>query len=225
MNVRYKWYKVKIPKGIEFLQDGISSIPFSDSSNEGFLKLGGGLDQEKYRFLWRTKVPFFKLDEHGNPSSDEIESINNVDFSFISVSSHHYLRIKNPGRSLRTLMNSLESIAGIGFSVKPVYFKDFKNHNWATQEDIVTLRGVKLSGVVLEEGVVAKLEINSNTELSLDQLKCINHSNYQIDSAAYNIAHQGVKGKLTIMSNGTVKINGQLKPRILALLEKTILTE
>ena len=225
MNVRYKWYKVKIPKGIEFLQNGICSTPFSDSSNEGFLELGSGLDQEKYRFLWRTKVPFFKLDELGNPSSDEIESINSVDFSFISVSSHHYLRIKNPGRSLRTIMNSFESIAGIGFSVKPVYFKDFKKHNWATQEDIVTLRGVKLSGVVLEEGVVAKLEINSNTDLSLDKLKCINHSNYKIDSAAYDIVHQGIKGKLTIMSNGTVKINGQLKPRILELLEKTILTE
>jgi hypothetical protein len=117
MSTRYRWFRVRIPYSDASFAAIVARSKFGNGVAYGFAVLAGdSLDGPSYRFLWRTTVTVTRLDDDGAPTTGEIESVGFTDFRVSEIENKLFLRIENPGRSVRELLNALELIFGMGFT-------------------------------------------------------------------------------------------------------------
>jgi hypothetical protein len=219
MLTRYRWYRIQIPSDEITIESAILEKPLTADSSCGFLHIANDIDAKKFRFLWRMKVTVTRIDEEGLPLYEEVASICFLDFAIIYVKDKIFLRIENPGRSNRDLFNALETIFGLGFTSKPITFEKNKPTTIFEKIDITKLVGLKVLGAVVGEDLIARMEFASKNGMNIENMSLLKDLNYKIDSAVYELLYEGVRGQLSIMSNGMVKVNGQLAPKIVNLIE------
>lgn len=222
MLTRYRWYRIQLPSDIPDLPGVIANRPFVPNSNEGFTSVDGSLGGAIYRFLWRSKVVITQFDDSGIPSYQEIATVNFTDFAIVIVDGLTFLRMENPGRSIRELLNAVETLVGLGFTCKPVTFETIKPTTVFEKIESIKLIGLKVIGAVLEDDLVARMEFASVKGITPDKLAILEGVPHKIESASYELIYEGVKGQLSFTSNGTVKVSGQLAPRLIHLVEQDL---
>lgn len=222
MLTRYRWYRIQLPSGIPDLPGVIAKHPLVANANQGFTRVEGSLGAPIFRFLWRSKVVITQFDDSGAPSYQEVATVNFTDFAIVSIEGSTFLRIENPGRSIRDLLNAIEALVGLGFTCKPVTFENTKPTTVFEKIETIKLIGLKVIGVVLEEDLVARMEFASKQGITLDKLTILEGVPHKIESASYELIYEGVKGQLAFTSNGTVKVSGQLAPRLIHLVEQDL---
>lgn len=219
---RYRWYRVQLPRGGGHLSGLLASYPLTSACGFGFSSIDAPDSSSTYRFLWRTKIVATILDDSGAPTYQEIDSISFTDFSILSIDGQTFLRVENPGRSIREFLNALESIIGLGFTSKLVTFEHARPTTIFEEIKTVRLIGFKVLGVVLDEDLVARMEFASKQGMTLSQMKFLEGRPYKVDSATYEMVHEGIRGQLSFLSNGTVKVGGQLAPKLMQLIEEDL---
>jgi hypothetical protein len=219
---RYRWYRIQLPSGTSDLSGVIAKYPLVANSNQGFTKIESSLGAPNYRFLWRSKVVITQFNDSGIPAYQEVSTVNFTDFAIVSIEGATFLRIENPGRSIRDLLNAIEALVGLGFTCKPVTFESTKPTTVFEKIETIKLIGLKVIGVVLEEDLVARMEFASKQGITLDKLAILEGVPHKIESASYELIYQGVKGQLAFTSNGTAKVSGQLAPKLIQLVEQDL---
>lgn len=219
---RYRWYRIQLPSGILSLSDIVTNNPLIPDGNQGFLKIDGPLGTPIYRFLWRSKIVITQFDDNGATSYQEVATVSFTDFGIIQIDGLTILRIENPGRSIRELLNTIESLVGLGFTCKPLTFENTKPTKVFEQIESIKLIGLKVMGAVLDEDLVARMEFASKKGITFEKLKILQDIPHKIESASYELIYEGIKGQLSFASNGTVKISGQLAPKLLHLVEQDL---
>jgi hypothetical protein len=222
MLTRYRWYRIQFPRSDLDLSNIIASKPLTQDSSFGFLHIQDPINAAKFRFLWRTKVVVTQLDDDGDPSYEEVASVNFTDFAIVQVNDVTFLRIENPGRSIRDLLNALESLVGFGFTSKPMTFDRTKPTTVFESVEITKLIGFKVVGAVLDEDLVARMEFASKQGMIVENMKLLDGLRYSVDSAVFELIYEGVRGQLAFASSGQVKISGQLAPRLVHLIEQDL---
>ncbi|AYR27042.1 hypothetical protein RC54_18450 [Herbaspirillum rubrisubalbicans] len=162
------------------------------------------------------------LDSEGSPTYQAIDSISFKDFSLFEREGTFFLRIENPGRNSRELFNALELLFGFGFSADAITFGRSKPTLIFGSVDSSKLIGLKVSGAVVGEEVVARMEFVSKYGIDVANVTALKGLRYNVDFASFDMLHQGVKGNIAIFANGVVKIAGQLSPLLLDLLEQEL---
>lgn len=219
---RYRWYRVQLPKtNIDLLQV-IMQQPLTHDRSFGFSVLDNSIDEVKYRFFWRTKVVVTRFDEIGEPVYEKIESVNFTDFVIIPMGEVTLLRVENPTKSVRELLNALEFIIGFGFTCKPLTFERSRPTKIFENVDSARLISLKVLGAVVEEDLVARMEFVSKQGMELDKIQLLHGLSYKVDYAVFELVFEGVKGQVAFASSGLVKISGQLSPKLLALVESDL---
>ena len=122
MLVRYRWHSIRLPKSVESLIDTLLGWPFAQNDSYGFAKLNGHAEGSQLSIYWKTKVVVTSFDESGNTSYSDIVNINYNNFSLVNIGSQLFMRVDNPGRNIRDLLNAIESIVGLGFSSESMTF-------------------------------------------------------------------------------------------------------
>lgn len=222
MLTRYRWYRIQLPSGSLDLPDILANHPFVANASQGFTKAEGSLGGLIYRFLWRSKVVITQFDDSGAPAYQEVTTVNFTDFAIINIEGITFLRIENPGRSIRDLLNAIEALVGLGFTCKPVTFEGSKPTTVFEEIETIKLIGLKVIDAVLDEDLVARMEFASKQGITLEKLTILEGVPNKIESASYELIYEGVKGVLAFTSNGTVKISGRLAPRLLHLVEQDL---
>lgn len=222
MSSRYRWYGIKLPKGITNLGDVIAKHPLHEETDRGFISIEGLLGNSSYRFVWRSTIFATQLDSKGNPSYHEVSTVNFTDFSIIQRKGGICLRAENPGRTIRDLLNALEGAVGLGFACKAIDFERSKPALVFEQVEVTKLIGLKIVNASFGQDLVGRMEIASKQGIRPDQMDILRGVPHKVDSASYELIHEGIKGQLTIGSNGTVKIGGQLAPKLLSLIEQDL---
>lgn len=222
MPTKYRWYRIQLPSGTRDLSRVIAKHPLLPNTNQGFTKVEGSLGSPIYRFLWRSKVVITQFDDSGIPSYQEIDTVNYSDFAIVYVDGLTFLRVENPGRNIRELLNAIESLVGIGFTCKPLTFESAKPTRVFDHIKVIKLIGLKVSGAVLCEDLVARMEFASKQGISLDKLTVLEGIPHKIESACYELNYEGIKGQLAFALNGTVKVSGQLAPHLVHLIEQDL---
>ncbi len=222
MIMRYRWYKLQLPNGEDSLLHQLALTPLSTESSFGFSRLDGILGESRFRFLWRSKLVVTRFDEEGNPTYDEVATINFTDFVLFAIEGKNYLRLENPCRNLRDLMNAIESLTGRGFTCKPVTFEKSKPFTLFEQVEVTKLVGLKIVDAVVENHLVARMEFASKQGMIVEQMSLLKNLKYTIESAIFEVLYEGVKGQVSFSSSGVVKISGQLAPRIVYLIENDL---
>lgn len=219
MQARYRWFRIQIPSEAGNLQSIIANNPLTANVNRGFIKVEGVLGALAYRFLLRSKVIITQFDEFGNPSLEEVLTVNSTDFAIVSVTGRTFLRIENPGRSIRDLLNAIESLVGLGFTCSPITFDNSKPTTIFESIKITKMTRLKITQAVIDQDLIAKMEFASLQGINIDKLSILDGVSHKIDSVSYEFNFQGVKGNLTLSNNGIVKVSGQLSSRLIHLIE------
>ena len=222
MQTRYRWYRIQLPRGTSNLAAVIDNHPLGQETNQGFTRVNGALGQLIHRFLWRSKVVVTQYDESGDPVYQEVATVNFTDFAIVNIDEAVFLRIENPGRSIKDLLNALESLVGLGFTCKPITFDKRKPTTVFESIEVIKLIGLKVTGAVLGEDLVARMEFASKDGITPEKLTILNDVPYETDSASYELIYGGLRGLLSFNSNGTVKISGPIAPRLIHLIEQDL---
>lgn len=222
MLTRYRWYRIQLPLENLDLSSIIGNTPIMREATSGFLRIDCALGTSKFRFLWRTKIVVTRLDDVGVPSYEEVASVNFTDFAIILVDDATFLRIENPGRNIRDLLNALESLVGLGFTSKPLVFDKAMPTTVFESVDATKLVGLKVVGAVIEEDLVARMEFASKQGMIAKNMKLLDGLRYNVDSSVFELIYKGVRGQVAFASNGMVKISGQLAPRLVHLIEQDL---
>lgn len=222
MLTRYRWYRIQIPYGDYNLDKIISDKPLTQNVSFGFSKILDEIGSSKYRFLWRTKVVVTRFDDEGTPSYEEVASVSFTDFAIVQVDGITFLRIENPGRNIRELLNALESILGLGFTSKPLTFDKAKPTTVFESVDSTKLVGLKVVGAVIDDDLVARMEFASKRGMIVENMKLLNDLRYKVETSIFELIYEGVRGQLVFASNGLAKVSGQLAPRLVHLIEQDL---
>jgi len=220
MLTRYRWYRIQLPNGTSELSSIITGRPLTQDTSFGFSLIEGSMGTSMYRFLWRTKVVVTLFDDDGNPSYEEVASIDYTDFAIITVDDTTFLRIENPRRNIRDLLNALESLIGLGFTSKPLTFEKIKPAVLFKSVDTTKLIGLKVVGAVVDEDLVARMEFASKQGMIIEDMRLLDGLNYNVASTVFELVYEGVRGQVAIASSGLVKVSGKLAPRLVHLIEK-----
>lgn len=219
---RYRWYRIQLPRGGTDLVEIITARPLDTDATYGFSRSDGSTGRQLHRFLWRTKVIVTQFDNAGEPSYLEVASVNFTDFAVIEVDGETFLRIENPGRNIRDLLNALESMVGLGFTSKLLTFEKAKPTTVFESIQAFKLIGLKVVGAVIEEDLVARMEFASKQGMVMEKMKLLEGLRHKVDSATYELVYEGIRGQLAFSSSGTVKVSGQLAPRLVHLIEQDL---
>jgi hypothetical protein len=130
-----------------------------------------------------------------------------------------FLRVENPGRSVKELLNALETAAGFGFYAEAVLFTNGRPAALFDTVQQSRLVGLKLSGAVIGEDVVARIELASKLGMEPAELAILKDIRYTVDSAVFEVLFGSVRGQVAFNANGLVKMSGQLSPKLLDLIE------
>jgi len=223
MTTRLRWFRLSLPNGGDALLQQFEKVPFDIQSPFGFSRIESSASNCGFRFLWRTSVVVTKTDENGAPFYDEVNSISFVDFDVYPRNGKYYLRLENPSRNVRELLNALESLTGFGFTCTPITFIKSMPASLFRSVEVTKLVGLKVGGLALEEGLVARMEFASKEGIEIDQIKMLSGLKYKVESASYEILYESIKGQISFSSSGLVKVSGRLAPRIIHLIEEDII--
>jgi len=221
MSVRYRWYRIRLPRKDLDLRRLLLGNPMREGSTFGFRRMDGTSEADTFRFLWRVSVVLTRFSEDYEPTYERLESWNFVDLSIVRLSRTQFLRIENHGRNLRDLMNALESIVGLGFSCLPVIFDTVTPDDFSEGVDEARLVGFKVVGVVGED-LVARMEFASKNGIDLKAMSLLKGVRYKVDAAVFECSYRGLRGQVSIAAGGTVRLAGQLTPRLIHLIEKKL---
>lgn len=219
---RYRWYRIQLPRGVTDLAEIITARPLGPGATYGFSRTEGSTGTQLHRFLWRTKVIVTQFDDAGVPSYQEVASVNFTDFAIIEIDGETFLRIENPGRNIRDLLNALESMVGLGFTSKLLTFEKAKPTTVFESIQAFKLVGLKIVGAVVEEDLVARMEFASKQGMVVEKMKLLEGLRHKVDSATYELVYEGIRGQLAFSSSGAVKVSGQLAPRLVHLIEQDL---
>lgn len=222
MLTRYRWYRIQLPRESADLPALVAKCPFVPAALFGFSRVEGGIGGSTFRFLWRTKVVVTRLDDDGAPVYDEVASVSFTDFAVVVVGAMTYLRIENPGRNIRDLLNALESLAGLGFTAQPMAFDKFKPTAVFEHVHVSKLVGLKVVGAVVDEDLVARMEFASKQGMVVENMKFLEGLRYKVDLAVFELVYEGVRGQMAFAASGAVKISGQLGPKLMHLIEQDL---
>lgn len=120
------------------------------------------------------------------------------------------------------MLNSLESLVGLGFTCKLLTFEKARPTTVFEGIETVKLIGLKVVGAVIEEDLVARMEFASKQGMAVENMKLLEGVRHKVDSAAYELVYEGIRGQLAFSSSGTVKVSGQLAPRLVHLIEQDL---
>lgn len=221
MTLRFKWFKLWLPDGLPALVRALKKSPMPMDGPSGFRQLREEGDAVYFRFAWRSTVSTTALDEDGNLTVQQVQTINFVDLKFFPVSGSIFLRVDNPGKSLRSLMNELGARAGYGFASQPVVFSDVQPPSFFSHFDQVQLVGIKLINVVFDRHVVGRIELASKEGIDLESLD-VSRKTYVVDTAVYDVLSRLVRGQLAFNKSGLVKVSERIAAQFLSVFEPTL---
>ncbi len=222
MFTRYRWYRVQFPRSDFDLSRAILGRSLTQDASFGFSRIDDATGTSMFRFLWRTKVVVTLLDDEGAPSYEEVDSINFTDFAIVAIESDTFLRIENPGRNTRDLLNTLETLIGLGFTCKPLTFEKVKPTAVFENVEASKLIGLKVAGAIIGEDLVARMEFASKKGMTIESMKLLDGLHYNVSSAVFELIFEGVRGQVAFASSGLVKVSGQLAPRLVYLIERDL---
>lgn len=222
MLIRYRWFRIQLPIRAQDFPALVAKCPFDSTSAYGFTRVPSGGGGTAYRFLWRIRVAVTKLDTDGTPIYEQIDSVSFTDFSVVASGKLTFLRVENPGRNIRDLLNALETMAGLGFTAKPVAFEKGRPTAVFDSVDSSRLVGLKVVGAVLADDLVARMEFASKEGMVVENMAVLSGLQYKVEHAVFELVLNGLKGQLAFAANGAVKISGQLAPKLIGLIEQDL---
>ena len=217
---RYRWFRIGLPSSYQSLVRRVRNRQIDAVTPFGYAPVPSERDGERFRYLRRSTVAVTVLDAEGNADQHLVQTIDTIEFESFQVGDRTWLRVDDPPRSLKDFLNSLETIAGMGFSATPVKFPYKRQRVLLGHADVCRMVGFKGVGSDKALKAVARIEVASKEGIEPAQLPFLKGLQYAIDHSTFDVTYKMTKGQITFTESGVVRIAGQLEPYLLDCLER-----
>lgn len=217
---RYKWFRISLPLRLGQLVKRLGQLSFGAERESGFLFVAGAQGRFRFRYFRRTKVAVNVVDENGGPSTQVIDAVESFEFEFSDAGEFLLLRIDEPPRSIKSLLDRLEQVCGGVLSVSLLSFA-FGDHglilDGLQSYKLVALKGV---GADRRQRYVARVEVASREGIVIEQLSLLRGLEFSIDNSTYEVLCGLGRGQVSFSSSGVVKLGDQVAETLLEAVER-----
>lgn len=221
---RYRWYELQLPIEFDQFVEKIERLRLSTRSLVGFLKLESPRGESRFNFIWTTYLSSVSLHRDGSSKTEQIPTLSMCEVSLFKAKGRVWLRVLDPARSAKELLDSLERVGGFGFSATSVSLFGGNRTSFIPKGSEGRLISFKALRALPNESAVARIEAASKQGLDLGTFSLLGDGNYALEQLTYEIVYRQAKGQLTITNSGIVKVSGQLAPFLVDSVESTLVT-
>lgn len=219
--MRYRWYRVRLPSSLKKATQALAEREFVDDAPFGF-SLIEDASSGRFRFWWKTQIAIARFDENGEPSFEHVASVNYIDFELFRAGKHLVLRVENPGRSCRDLLNAMEAVFGYGFYCKAITFERLHYPSFFKGFGPANLVGLKVVGALPSQGLLARVDLVSKEGMREREIPLLRGMKYKTEQAIFEIVFHGTRGQIAITSSGLIRTTGHLAPMLLDLVQRAL---
>ncbi|GAA6141944.1 hypothetical protein [Hydrogenophaga sp. 5NK40-0174] len=220
---RYKWFRISLPIDLQLLLDRLNSNPFLGDVDFGFGFVAGSGGRIRFRYYRRVKLVVGFVDERGDPANRLIDSIESFEFEFISSNGLLIIRIDDPPRSIKSLLDRLERACGEGFSVELMTFPFDCHQIILSGPKSTRLIALKGAGADRRRNYVARVEVASREGIVLEHLTVLRGLDFSIENSTYEVITNEGKGQVAFLASGVVRFSDQIADSLLVAFEGYLL--
>ena len=206
---RIRWFSIRLPQSIDSALKKIKGAPPFGGREFGFISVENDNSKiNSFRFLKKSLIKVPILSKNGTLKYQDVESVDGLLFEIFERDSSIWLKIEDPPRSVRDLLNGLENILGFGFSAQPFVFSLTQQSNALLRCDSHQLIGVRCIGHSVSNKFIARIDIASKEGLEPQKLSILKNIDFKIDQTTYEATYNMLRGQITFTSSGLVRTNG-----------------
>lgn len=213
---------MSLPEGLAGLHEHLLMLGKTEDRTFSFSFLGQEKNRWKYNYYWQAYISRVDFDEDGLLRTEEIINFSFCELEFYFSNSKMWLRVKNPPRSVKDLLDNIERAVGFGFFVESVSL--FLNDNFLLLGKNAHKKLIAFKAFVpmpMESSLV-RMEAVSKEGMDLDSFTLLQKNDYQLDQLTYEVMFERARGQISIGRSGLVKIGGQISPYLLEQIEKSL---
>ena len=216
---RFKWYMVRFPRSVAETLQKLENYRYSENQSRGFVV---NTATSSFEFFWPTPVYATAIDEDGQSRRSEFFSISRQQVDLL-VGKKMILRMQDPPRTLKELLNTLEDLIGFGFACEHIPITDQIISSAIADFHSVALNSVKFSGGLPNISALARVELVSKIGLEQKRVEEFGLQGLVIESASYFVKLKMLSGQVGFTRTGLCKISGDLAPLIQSKIENCIM--
>lgn len=222
---KYRWFELQADLNAEKIAKKLRSTKLSESSRAGFAarKSEEKTDRFLLRFLNRITIRMVVIGENGVPEEQDLETVNSVDIAIFQISNRTWLRVDDPPRSLRVLLENVEAVLGLGVAIRPV-IASLSTQRYALRGadsfNLVSFKGI--GGSVIHQAI-ARFEVAAKQGLVPEKIEFLRQLDFKIEQSTFEVVKQMTRGQISFAPTGVVRVTGQLAPFLLQEVEKALL--
>lgn len=217
---RFRWFELTLPLPFQTFVSKIRSSKFNQKSQTGFIEQDPGDKQLQFKYYWSSMITRIIMQHDQTPTSESIATLCQSSFCLFVRKNRVWLRIHNPPRSSRDLLNKLEDLSGFGFYVHPVQFLTNNEIPVLASELANRITSIKLIRSLAGDGSVARIEAASKDGITQEDIDTIKGKTQKLELITFEINYQLTKGQLSINNSGVIKLSGNLTPFLLEYVER-----
>jgi len=217
---RFKWYAIRFPCTVAEAFQKLESYRYDPTQATGFVV---DTSDSSFQFFWTAPIFATIIDSDGVSNRNEIFSVSSQQAHILGTD-RLVMRMQDPPRSSRELLNSLEKLLGFGFTCEKITLTDALIRKSIESFHSVTLNSIKISGTIPSMSAIARVELASKTGIEIDKIDNFQLEGMIVDSASYTAKYKGLSGSVGFTRSGMCKISGDLGPLIQSNIEKNLLS-
>lgn len=222
---KIKLLKIFLPNSLEETYSRIINAPFKIGVQNGFEPIKFSESYACAKFIEEALSKEVITDPFGN--TEEVTSKRYIinDFTISSLHNGHLLILENPSRSVRELIRRLSEILGTSFYASAIQIdihalSEFLSNN----HDSIHLKNTRalLSGVTLDEGSSATIEITSLKDAIHDAKHHFKGKTFKIERARFTASSGAKKSTIEVRSTGLISVHGPEEKSLVKLINMFI---
>ncbi|MEL1086671.1 hypothetical protein [Pseudomonas sp. OB66] len=208
---KIKFLRINLPDGLERSYQRMISSPFERDGQNGFEGVSYSENHIEVKFIEQTVTREQVTDPFGDTREIISTRYITIDLAIYSANETNILILRNPPRSVNTLIKKMSAIIGNGFyaALITINIEDLGYYLNDKYKDLgLSATKVLATNLILDSHSTANIELLSNSN-ALSELKIhFSSPDVRIERARFSLTDHGRKSQLEVRATGTVGITG-----------------
>lgn len=208
---KIKFLRINLPEGLEQSYQKMINAPFERDGQNGFEGVAFSEDHIEVKFIEQTVTKEQVTDPFGETREIISTRYITIDLAIYSANETYILILRNPPRSVNTLIKKMSAIIGNSFyaALIPINIEDFGLYLDKKYKNLGLLATkVLASNIILDNHSTANIELLSNSNALADLKSHFASPDVRIERARFSLTDHGKRSQLEVKTTGTVGITG-----------------
>ena len=208
---KIKFLRINLPEGLENSYKKMINSPFERDGQNGFEAVAFSDNHIELKFIEQTVTKEQVTDPFGDTREIISTRYLTIDLAIYSANETYILILRNPPRSVNTLIKKMSAVIGNSFyaALITINIEDFGSYLDTDHSNLGLLANkVLASNLILDIHSTANIELLSSSN-ALEDLKIhFSSPDVRIERARFSLTDHGKKSQLEVKATGTVGITG-----------------